>query len=480
MENSSIARTQKPEDSLTSQIDKFFSELSPAKKIPANKNKKVDTFFSQLSSIGAIPGEILKLSDFKPYNSAHLLIQEKGKILTDHFYSIRSLNSNKEFLSSTIFNKIFSLIRKSKNKTFNQSQLGDINLNLLGTFLAHTYTLKKHNLILIISRNDFLFPTTHEIVSYENFCLSLDPYLDELVEKEFNLNEISLAQVILKELPFTVTILDENNKVLLKSSDEQSKHIQKIATLKNKSKLITYDLDQSESTSSELFHFERITLLGELLNTLRHELNNPLFGLKLTTDLLVGETADPEQKHILEEIKKNIIRCQNIIENFTNLYQNSNTLKNCGIKKLIEEAITLAKSEIRQVKVQLDFIDLPTDTIIYTNPISLVQIFFNLIVNSSQAIKQNSTAKPVITISIRKHMESLIIDLKDNGPGISKDIENKLFDPFFTTKKNGTGLGLPITAGLVQQLKGSITNIPSEAGAHFSISLPILIEKPIS
>lgn len=481
MENSSIARTKKSKDSLIclpdNYLDKFFSELTPPKKSLAKKNKKVDSFFSQLSSISAVPSEILKLPEFKPYNSAHLLIQEKGKILTDHFYSLGASASRKEFLSSQVFNKIFSFIRKSKNKTFGQSQLKDINLNFLGTFLAHTYNLKKHNLILIISRNDFLNSTAEELASYDNFCQRLDPCLDELVEKEFNLNEIAMAQVILEDLPFPVTVLDENNKILLKSSDDQLKHIQKISTLKNKSKLIIYDADQNETTSSELFHFERITLLGELLNTLRHELNNPLFGLRLTTDLLVGESQDQEQKQTLEEVKKNIIRCQSIIENFTNLYQNSNALKNCEIKKLIDEAITLAKSEIRQVKVNVMMDNLESHAQIYTNPISLVQIFFNLIVNSAQALRQIPGIRPTININIRKASNSLIIDLVDNGPGIPEDIKSKLFDPFFTTKKSGTGLGLSITAGLVQQLKGSIVNKLSAHGAHFCISLPILLEE---
>src|SRR6478609_6452953 len=98
-----------------------------------------------------------------------------------------------------------------------------------------------------------------------------------------------------------------------------------------------YDSDELRHYAFDLFHFQRISLLGELLNTLRHELSNPLFGLKLGSQLFNMMEVNEDSKDIMKEIEKNINRCQIIIENFSNLYQVQNETKPITIKKIIDE-----------------------------------------------------------------------------------------------------------------------------------------------
>src|SRR6478609_10430572 len=82
-----------------------------------------------------------------------------------------------------------------------------------------------------------------------------------------------------------------------------------------------YDSDELRHYAFDLFHFQRISLLGELLNTLRHELSNPLFGLKLSSQIFNTLDVSNDDKDLMREIEKNVNRCQTIIENFSNLYQ---------------------------------------------------------------------------------------------------------------------------------------------------------------
>src|SRR5690606_12919315 len=99
---------------------------------------------------------------------------------------------------------------------------------------------------------------------------------------------------------------------------------------------------------TDLFHHERLSLLGELLNTLRHELSNPLFGLQLSSQILKEDLAeDTENLEFIEEISKNINRSQEIIKNFSELFLEKNLTKNIVLKDIIEEVITLTKSETR-------------------------------------------------------------------------------------------------------------------------------------
>src|SRR5690606_31943138 len=99
------------------------------------------------------------------------------------------------------------------------------------------------------------------------------------------------------------------------------------------------------------------SLLGELLNTLRHELSNPLFGLKLGSQVFKTIDVNEENKEIMSEIEKNVNRCQVIIENFSNLYQVQSESRPVSLKKIIDEALVLSKSETREMNKIVSFED---------------------------------------------------------------------------------------------------------------------------
>ena len=234
-----------------------------------------------------------------------------------------------------------------------------------------------------------------------------------------------------------------------------------------------------DQITAEIFHTQRVALLGELLNTLQHELSNPLFGLSLTAQLLQTESSDPECLATLAEICQNAKRSQTIIKNFSHLYSDVQDAKPIKLYQLVDEVITLTKSETREIKKEIHAqgFSKEFDLEITTNPTYLNQIIFNLIINAAQAIKSSnfSQIKNKIIIKMTKSEYTVQIDIIDDGPGVPEHLLSTIFNPFFTTKTAGTGLGLSICQNLAKKLETHIVfkNNSPFPGATFSIDLPL-------
>ena len=101
----------------------------------------------------------------------------------------------------------------------------------------------------------------------------------------------------------------------------------------------------------------------------------------------------------------------------------------------------------------------------------MTRILNNLIKNSIQAARKGVPIEVTVEFSEKNHYCHLLI--KDNGSGISKDIQNKIFEPNFTTKNSGMGLGLAMVKKIIDDYKGKISYFTSENGTTFEIKLPI-------
>ena len=160
-------------------------------------------------------------------------------------------------------------------------------------------------------------------------------------------------------------------------------------------------------------------------------------------------------------------------------YINSkNSFSPVDINSAIEEALVIAKSEYRDV-ITLDVLcnSLP---LVLCDPSKINQVILNLIINSVQAIKsQNRNERGRIEIKTWASDEAVSCSVGDNGPGIPKEIRDRVFEPFFTTKEigKGTGLGLSISYDIiVNQHKGSFSvACPAEGGTVFTFSLPRVV-----
>ena len=151
-------------------------------------------------------------------------------------------------------------------------------------------------------------------------------------------------------------------------------------------------------------------------------------------------------------------------------------VQNVSVISLINEVFTLTKSETkmleREINVSPNLMEENAAVEITTNSTSLSQIFFNLILNSSQAMQDQTDPKPKITISLERDLTDIKIIFSDNGPGIPVQNIDEIFDSFYTTKETGTGLGLPICRSLVRKLGGDMWCVKNDKGAQFVLVLP--------
>ncbi len=470
-------------DKLINKFNQKLNRLMSKFKCNINSQKTSDILKFDLFD-QALPKNILQLTHFSQYQSCQIIIHEKGKSFAFNNSFHKKIEQKILNIPVKEFNALTNLVKNSKNKEFDQTVLEDKNIEILGTFLAGFIPLQTHSILIIISKNDFFFANQDETKIFDHFIKKQKENFNLLIKKDGLEKSLTNLKQGLDNYPYPLTIFNEKFIPVFKnpcnntSSEELIKNGQLFEIL-NKYKILFSNCDISAaSTTTDILQYQKISLLGELLETLRHELNNPLFGLKLTTDLLQNNCKNKELSQLVKEISIYVTRCQNIMENFSKIYNAQETYIKIDLKKIINESLILAKSEIRAIKKEIIYENIHNDELveIETNPTWLTQILFNLYINSSQALKKNNICKPRISIIIKKIIDtnSIEISISDNGPGIPKTLSSKIFTPFFTTKIQGTGLGLTICKSLIEKLDGNISYIENFnlQGATFRVTIP--------
>lgn len=396
---------------------------------------------------------LLLHKDLSSFKTVHFFKHEKGQSFALKSEIDRNTESQKNFHVNE-FNQLFQAIKKSKNRAYGQETLKGFNFDILGTFLAREFSLENHNVIVIFSRNDFLTQTKEEKEAFNKLMKAVAPYINLVLDRELEAQQRKRYRLARENLPCSILV-----------SERKEAGYKRLPS----GKWFKAELDQAVDRA-DIFHQERIALLGELLNTLKHELSNPLFGLQLSAELLAQE-FEGENGELMAEIGSSIKRSQSIISNFTELYTTSESISAKELEKMVNEIFTLTKSQSRSIEKNYKAEgDSSGDYVIQANSVWLAQILFNLVVNSAQAL--NNAKSPTPRIEVKALLKSPFeLHVIDNGPGIDPETLENMFQPFYTTKAKGTGLGLAISQNLASKLKGSLSYKEGGQGAHFVLQL---------
>lgn len=234
-------------------------------------------------------------------------------------------------------------------------------------------------------------------------------------------------------------------------------------------------LQQEQAMRSQLLQSERLALVGRLLASVSHELNNPLQAIQNALFLLKEETTlSPQGKQDLGIVLSETERMAMLIERLRSAYRPArmNDLQSVHLNTLVEDVYALIATHMRHRQVAFEFLpeaDLPMISGISDQ---IRQVILNLFLNAIEIMSPGGCL--VVQTHALPLQNEVQLSVRDSGPGIDEEILPDIFEPFITGKPTGTGLGLTITRDIIQQHRGRIEaqNHP-EGGAVFTLWLPI-------
>ena len=238
-----------------------------------------------------------------------------------------------------------------------------------------------------------------------------------------------------------------------------------------------YVVKRLESTQRNLIHMEKLTSLGQLAASIAHEVNNPIAGVLVYTQLLAKKVnADTLSKEkaldYLSKMESELTRSSRIIRNLLDFARQSKpALRVINLNEIIDRAFSLVAhaAQIQHVEVIKNLST--TLPVVMADPDQLQQVCTNLILNAIQAMPEGGTLTLCTSMDSAGQVK---MEVKDTGCGISQENLQYLFTPFFTTKKEvkGVGLGLAVSYGIIQRHQGTIeVNTEEGKGTTFTICL---------
>lgn len=228
---------------------------------------------------------------------------------------------------------------------------------------------------------------------------------------------------------------------------------------------------------AQLVQSEKLSALGQFVAGAAHEINNPLTAILGYSDLLQqGAPSEAERQTWTAKIGEQARRTHDLVKNLLSFAKQHHSEKSLlDLNPIVANAV-----ELRQLDREADGIRIiqeldPRVPRIVGDANQLLQVFFHIIGNAMDAVKQS--AGGTITVRTLIERDRVLVEISDDGPGISDP--QRIFDPFYTTKPvgKGTGLGLSVCYGIVAEHGGMITceNNP-RAGATFTVRFPLQVE----
>ncbi len=239
------------------------------------------------------------------------------------------------------------------------------------------------------------------------------------------------------------------------------------------------DITERVSLEAQLSQADKLSSIGLLAAGVAHEINTPLAVISSYAQMLTKQMkGDARLTPLLERITQQTFRASEIANGLLNFSRTSTTeFRETDLNQVIRDTLTLVEHQMKtaRIAVQTDLDEqLPR---IHGNPGKLQQVFLNLLLNAKDAMPQGGELR--VRTAANGHVEAIIAD---SGAGIAPEYLKRIYDPFFTTKtapkpgeRRGTGLGLSVSYGIIQEHAGKI-HVESTVGAGttFHLEFPLL------
>jgi signal transduction histidine kinase len=242
--------------------------------------------------------------------------------------------------------------------------------------------------------------------------------------------------------------------------------------------IIMDDITERTELEAQLSQADKLSSIGLLAAGVAHEVNTPLAVISSYTQMLAKQLkSDPQKANLLEKITRQTFRASEIVSNLLNFSRTSGTeFTNVDVNRIVTDTLALLEHQFRTSHITVESELAPYLPPIQGNTGRLQQVFLNLFLNAKDAMPTGGTLRVATA-----NGNGVSVCVSDSGSGIAPEHIARIYDPFFTTKttsdagqKRGTGLGLSVTYGIIQEHAGKIRveSRPGE-GTTFYLDFPL-------
>src|SRR6266704_2989753 len=242
--------------------------------------------------------------------------------------------------------------------------------------------------------------------------------------------------------------------------------------------IIMDDITERVELENQLSQADKLSSIGLLAAGVAHEVNTPLAVISSYAQMLSKQVQGDQQKSsLLEKITRQTFRASEIVNNLLNFSRTSGTeFSDVNLNKVITDTLALLEHQFKTTKIHVKSELTPRISAIQGNPGRLQQVFLNLFLNAKDAMPGGGKLHVATS-----NGDMISVRVSDSGSGIAPEHVQRIYDPFFTTKtapkegqNRGTGLGLSVTYGIIQEHAGKI-RVESNpgSGTTFALDFPL-------
>jgi signal transduction histidine kinase len=244
--------------------------------------------------------------------------------------------------------------------------------------------------------------------------------------------------------------------------------------LRTKVNELTSTTKRLTETREQLEGSERMASVGKLAAGVAHEIGNPIAAIMGMHDLLDdGELPTEDRADFLRRMRKETERIHVVVRDLLDYARPEGVTaaaqQSADVAEIVSDAAALVRLQKEWKGIDLN-VEIVRGLHVRLSPQRLTQILLNLLLNAGAVEPKNVTVRARVKDAVVR------IEVEDDGPGVPKELRDRIFDPFVTTKDvgAGTGLGLSVCRGIVEAAKGKIyVDASYDAGARFVVELPL-------
>ncbi|MGO9316739.1 MAG: ATP-binding protein [Terracidiphilus sp.] len=246
--------------------------------------------------------------------------------------------------------------------------------------------------------------------------------------------------------------------------------------------ILVDDITDRVTLETQLAQADKLSSIGLLAAGVAHEINTPLAVISSYAQMLAKQLkGDARLGPVLDKITQQSFRAAEIANGLLNFSRTSTTeFRDTNLNQVIRDTLSLLEHQFKTAQILIDLElaqELPP---IHGNPGKLQQVFLNLLLNAKEAMPGGGRLR--VTTLLNRHDNYVAALVNDSGSGISPEHLKRIYDPFFTTKnvprsgdRRGTGLGLSVSYGIIQEHAGKIrVESAVGAGTTFHLEFPLL------